>query len=363
MAIREDLVSSATQFLQDPSVASSSVENRISFLRSKNLTQEEIDVALARTGGSGPPAPSAPYPSAPAGPPPGQQYYPPYPQHAWQPPPPPPRRDWRDWFIMATVVGGVSYGLYELGKRYVYPMVAPPTPEKLEQDKKSIEDQFDRAFTLVEQLAKDTESLKNAEKERTEKLDAAIADLETVMTDLKAANRRREDDATRIRDEVQSLKDAIPKALENQKGLTDNRLKEINTELTSLKTLVSQRMTTPSSSTGSSNMNTYMRGTAGTVGASGSSSAATPAASTSTPATKTNGEKATVESATTTPAAEVPKPTFPSAPQLNRSSSPLANMTGKKSIPAWQMAMANQNDTSSTQVKADEPKAGASSSS
>ncbi|KAF4336433.1 peroxisomal membrane per10 [Fusarium beomiforme] len=362
MAIREDLVASATQFLQDPSVASSSVENRISFLRSKNLTQEEIDVALARTGGSAPPAPNAPYSSAPAGPPPSQQYYPPYPQHAWQPPPPPPRRDWRDWFIMATVVGGVSYGLYELGKRYVYPMVAPPTPEKLEQDKKSIEDQFDRAFTLVEQLAKDTESLKNAEKERTEKLDAAIADLETVMTDLKAANRRREDDANRIRDEVQSLKDAIPKALENQKSLTDNRLREINTELTSLKTLVSQRMTTPSTTTAPSTMN-YMRGTAATIGGGGSASTTTPAASTSTPAAQTNGEKATVESATTTPAAEVPKPTFPSAPQLNRSSSPLANMTGKKSIPAWQMAMANQNDTSSTQVKADETKAGASSSS
>ncbi|RGP75641.1 hypothetical protein FLONG3_5618 [Fusarium longipes] len=357
MSIREDLVTSAIQFLQDPSVASSSVESRISFLRSKNLTQEEIDVALSRTGGSAPSAPVAPFPSAPAGPPPGQQYYPPYPQHAWQPPPPPPRRDWRDWFIMATVVGGVSYGLYELGKRYVYPNVAPPTPEKLEQDKKSIEDQFDRAFTLVEQLAKDTESLKNAEKERTEKLDAAIADLETVMTDLKAANRRREDDATRIRDEVQSLKDAIPKALENQKSLTDGRLREINTELTSLKTLVSQRMATNSATTSSSTMN-YMRNAGG--------SAITPAASTpaaSASSAKTNGEKTGVESATTTPVAEVPKPTFPSAPQLNRSSSPLANMTGKKSIPAWQMAMANQNDTSSTQVKADESKAGASSSS
>lgn len=102
--------------LQDPSVASSSVENRIGFLRSKNLTQEEIDVALARSGGSAPPtaAPSAPYPSAPAQPP--QQYYQPYPPQAWQPPPPPPRRDWRDWFIMATVVGGVGYGLYSLGK-------------------------------------------------------------------------------------------------------------------------------------------------------------------------------------------------------------------------------------------------------
>ncbi|KAF5020491.1 hypothetical protein F66182_7482 [Fusarium sp. NRRL 66182] len=360
MAIREDLVASATQFLQDPSVASSSVENRISFLRSKNLTQEEIDVALARTGGSAPPPPNAPYPSASAGPPPGQQYYPPIPQHAWQPPPPPPRRDWRDWFIMATVVGGVSYGLYSLGKRYVYPLVAPPTPEKLEQDKKSIEEQFDRAFTLVEQLAKDTESLKNAEKERTEKLDTAIADLDTVMTDLKAANRRREDDANRIRDEVQSLKDAIPKALENQKSLTDGRLREINTELTSLKTLVSQRMN--SNASAPSAASSLMRNSSSGIGAGASTPAAsTPA--TSIPTAKTNGEKTGAESSTATPASDIPKPTFPSAPQLNRSSSPLANMTGKKSIPAWQMAMSNQNDTSSTQVKADEPKAGASSSS
>lgn len=27
-----------------------------------------------------------------------------------------PRRDWRDWFIMATVMGGVSYGLYFVTK-------------------------------------------------------------------------------------------------------------------------------------------------------------------------------------------------------------------------------------------------------
>jgi hypothetical protein len=27
-----------------------------------------------------------------------------------------PRRDWRDWFIMATVTGGVCYGLYVLAK-------------------------------------------------------------------------------------------------------------------------------------------------------------------------------------------------------------------------------------------------------
>lgn len=104
--------------LQDPNVASSTVENRISFLRSKNLTQEEVDAALARAGGGAPPptsSPPVPYQGAQPGPP--APYYQPYPQHAaWQPPPPPPRRDWRDWFIMATVVSGVSYGIYALGK-------------------------------------------------------------------------------------------------------------------------------------------------------------------------------------------------------------------------------------------------------
>lgn len=27
-----------------------------------------------------------------------------------------PKRDWRDWFIMATVMGGVGYGLYFTAK-------------------------------------------------------------------------------------------------------------------------------------------------------------------------------------------------------------------------------------------------------
>jgi len=36
--------------LQDPSVASSPLEKRVAFLQSKNLTQEEIDIALARAG-------------------------------------------------------------------------------------------------------------------------------------------------------------------------------------------------------------------------------------------------------------------------------------------------------------------------
>lgn len=131
-------------------------------------------------------------------------------------------------------------------QRYVYPLIAPPTPERLEADKKSIDSQFEKAFALVEQLSKDTETLKAAEQQRTEKLDAALAELETVISDLKTSNRRREDEAQRVRDDVSNLKTSIPKALDAQKSLADSRLQEVNAELKSLKTIISQRMQQPS---------------------------------------------------------------------------------------------------------------------
>ncbi|KAG6008881.1 hypothetical protein E4U21_003693 [Claviceps maximensis] len=328
MAIREDLVASA-----DPSVASSTIENKISFLRSKNLTEEEIGVALARVGG---PAPSnaqynPPPPLPPSGPP--QQYYSPHAQQAWQPlPSPAPRRDWRDWFIMATVVSGVSYGLYSLSKRYLYPLIAPPTPDRLEQDKKSIEEQFDRAFALVEQVVKDTEALKNAEQQRTERLDSTIVELETVMADLKSANRRREDDAQRIRDEVQTLKLAIPKAMDNQKSLIDSRLSEINSELTSLKTLISQRLAPGSSSVTTNN---HARPSGAPLA---SSRSATPTVPTVEPVAESsaNTSSTSVEANKGTASGIVNRP----------SSFSNGGSATRASIPAWQMAAAASSSNS-----------------
>lgn len=84
-------------------------------MREKNLTQEEIDAALARAGPYQTPSAQSPPPAQ--APPPPQQYYQPQPNYAWQQPPAPvPKRDWRDWFIMATMVGGLGYGLYTVTK-------------------------------------------------------------------------------------------------------------------------------------------------------------------------------------------------------------------------------------------------------
>ncbi|CAG8948473.1 unnamed protein product [Penicillium salamii] len=353
MAPREELITSAITFLQDPSVASSPIEKRVAFLQSKNLTQEEVDLALSRVGEDPSAAAAATAASSPAPnyssqpvpyrqPQPPQGYgYPPYNQ--WQPPPEPPKRDWRDWFIMATVMGGVGYGLYFVTKRYISPLIAPPTPPQLEQDKENIDEQFSRAFTLIEQLSTDTAALKSAEEARTERLDGALKDVESLVADLKNSSRRRDDETRRISDEVKSLKDAIPKALEGAREGNENRLKELGTELKSLKTLLGNRL----GGSGASPV-------AGrTVGSTNIPSPTRPAPEESSPTppapapAATNGLAATVAPAEQEPTqAASPATTSQTAPN------PLSQLGRSASIPAWQMAAAANRSKANSQSSA-----------
>jgi peroxin-14 len=88
-------------------------------------------------------------------------------------------------------------------------LVAPPTPQKLEQDKATVDEQFEKAFATLDQLTKDTDALKASEEKRTEKLDSLITDLETFIRDTKSAGRRQEDETDKIRDEIKTLKEGV----------------------------------------------------------------------------------------------------------------------------------------------------------
>ena len=154
----------------------------------------------------------------------------------------PPKRDWRDYFIMATVMGGLGYGLYWTAKRYITPLIAPPTPPQIEQDKASIDASFDKAFALLDQLATDTQELKDAEKTRTERLDKALSEVESVIGKMREANEQRETESRRMAREMTEIRDQIPKAIEKEREGTDARLKDLGAEMKSLKTLVANRM-------------------------------------------------------------------------------------------------------------------------
>ena len=122
------------------------------------------------------------------------------------------------------------------------PLLAPPTPPQLEADKADVDASFARAFALLEQLQSDTAALQEAERARTERLDAALADLERTVGELREGQRRREDDARRLRDEVREAREAVPRALDGWKAEGDERLREVAGELRGLKTLVGHRV-------------------------------------------------------------------------------------------------------------------------
>lgn len=140
------------------------------------------------------------------------------------------------------MIGSASYGIYWTAKRYILPLIAPPTPPQLEQDKAGVDASFDKAFALLDQLATDTADLKSAEAARKERLDSALGEVESVMQRMKTANDEREIEAKRIAREVQELRDLVPKALEKEKGVTEGRLQDLVGEVKSLKVLVGNRM-------------------------------------------------------------------------------------------------------------------------
>lgn len=342
---REELVNSAVTFLQDPSTASAPLEKRIQFLQSKNLTQEEIDLAFARAGdGDGQPPPPQQQQNFYRRPPP-QYGYNPY--MGWQSPPPElPKRDWRDWFIMATVVGGAGFGLYTLAQRYIKPLIAPPTPPQLEQDKAAIDEQFSRAFALLDVLSDDTAALKQAEEARTQRLDTALTEMETVVAELKAASRRREDESRRIGEEVKGLKDGLPKAIDSVREGSDKRLKELGKELGSLKLLMGNRFNTNPVPAPASGHGLAARPLADGMARSESASLLPAAGSGFDAKLKENTDKADKAASVISFGSAAPSgnpwssystPAPAATPKANASSSPFG-MVGKAAIPAWQMA-------------------------
>lgn len=208
----------------------------------------------------------------------------------------------------------------------------------MEQDKKDVDEEFSRAFTLIDQLSTDTAALKSAEEARTERLDSTLKDVENLVSDLKTASRRRDDETRRISDEVKTLKDAIPKALQGAREGNENRLKELGTELKSLKVLLGNRVgggATPGSpAAGRATTPTNPSLPAASRPAEEpAASAPAPAANVATAPGPTNGAESQPAAAGT------PAPASPS---------PLSQLGKSASIPAWQMAAANRNKKPST---------------
>lgn len=333
--LREDLIASAVIFLKDEKVASAPLNQKVEFLEEKKLTPDEIQEALKRANDSSvsqtpssevKPSGSA-YVTGPVvnAPPP----LPAYSHLSYAAPPQPPKRNWKDYFIMATVSVGVTYGLYQVAKRYILPSILPPAPDALERDKKALDEEFAKAQEILDQIQKDQEELKKSEQERTKKIEDLVSEVESTIEQVKAKVFQRDEDLKLIKTQIELVKETVPKSLTLHNTTQQQGLEDVYSELKALKQLVTSRLQgSPTSNTTVPVTSTNPPKIIGTTSSNGTST--TPPV-----IPTTNGSFS--PSLTSLPAAS-------STVDDSASSSSVTSISARAGIPAWQLAASKSSD-------------------
>ncbi|KAF8328223.1 peroxisomal membrane anchor protein conserved region-domain-containing protein [Cantharellus anzutake] len=237
MADRQELIRNALAFLGDPSMRQHPITQKIAFLESKGLTNAEIEQVLAQSANTSvPPTPS--YPSTQY----GQSTYAP---SSYNPAPlvapSVPERDWRDYFIMAVVSGGVMYGVMALARKYLFPHLKPPSSSAYEADRDALTAQFDAAAAMIKDVQSGSTAARAIIDEECAKVDAALETLQVALNEGKEAENKTKAELREIRDEVNNVRDMLPKMLEKHGDAQSQALVDLQQELKSLKALLLSR--------------------------------------------------------------------------------------------------------------------------
>ncbi|XP_060930252.1 peroxisomal membrane protein PEX14 isoform X1 [Limanda limanda] len=117
---REALIITAVKFLQNPKVRQSPLATRKAFLEKKGLTDEEVELAIQRSGST-----EEILALIPAGPP--------HPLHATQLVPvvhSPAGYRWRDYGALTIIMVGIAFGFHQLYKKYILPLIMGSREDK-----------------------------------------------------------------------------------------------------------------------------------------------------------------------------------------------------------------------------------------
>ncbi|CAG8799440.1 11544_t:CDS:2 [Gigaspora margarita] len=255
--LRQGLITSAVNFLKDPNVQNSPLKKRVAFLESKGLTSEEIEEALRKvkdddisTKVSDVALPQNNQPNS---------------TSVIIQPPPVPRMDWRDYFIAAVFVGGIGYAIIAVAKKYISPLLRLPTADDLDRDKQLLTDQFTTASETLDTAKHDIQLVKKSIEEQSFKVREALERLDEMLKNLKDHEIKKEAELRNLKDDVDTIRDLIPKVyfhyisyqftryfnyltlvlsfqlLEKTKESQSQSLNDLQQELKSLKSLLANR--------------------------------------------------------------------------------------------------------------------------
>ncbi|KIP12435.1 hypothetical protein PHLGIDRAFT_27265 [Phlebiopsis gigantea 11061_1 CR5-6] len=229
---RQELLRNAVVFLRDPKTQSSPLAQRVQFLEAKGLNSSEIEEAM-RQASAGLPLPLSTSQQYGAYPPAyGPVQYTAQPPHQW---------DWRDYFITAIVSGTVMYGAAALFKKYVKPHLHPPSATAYEADRDALSAQFDVAEAMLKEIQAETAAVRVAVEEQTAKVGKVTQEVEVIVGEMRESEQKTRTDLHDMKDEIQHIREMVPKMIEKNKEGHNQSLAELQQELKSLKALLLSR--------------------------------------------------------------------------------------------------------------------------
>ena len=109
--------------------------------------------------------------------------------------------------------GSVAYGAISLFKKYLLPHLKPPSATAYEQDRDALTAQFDAAEALLKEIQAETVSVRAAVDEQRERVDQASRDVQDIVVEMRQGEAKTRDEMREIRDEIENIRDMLPKVV------------------------------------------------------------------------------------------------------------------------------------------------------
>lgn len=349
--IREDMISSAVDFLLDKSVADSSLAKKIEFLQSKGLSEPEVKEAIRRAQISDTTGTSKQN-SNPVGvvqngsnvpPPPAKDYANNYPLYYSNAPPLSAERDWKDYLIMGAATAGLMYGAYKVVRNYVIPKVFPSSKSDLELEKNAVDQEFKRITSLLDKFDADQKDFYKKQNEKSAKIDQTMVEVDKIINKTNEKNLQNEETLKFLKLQVDNIKTSLMKSVESQKQTIGSELSSLEKQIDELKVQLKE-LSSGDHPTGAD----FFKKSTSTLNSPLSTSASVNSSKSSQPSTA-NASSTDLSHLKIPPASSIPSV----KDILTNSNTPknIHDLKGTSSsnstdveIPAWQKTVNNQND-------------------
>ncbi|XP_034029134.1 peroxisomal membrane protein PEX14 [Thalassophryne amazonica] len=191
---REALIATAVKFLENPKVRQSPLTTRKAFLKKKGLTEEEVELAIQRSG-------STEVVLSPAGPP--------TPLHITQPVPVPHGYRWRSYGALTIIMVGIAFGFHHLYRKYILPLIMGSREDKkhLQRMESNISAMSGTLTQTVSQLQQTLASLQELLIQQQEKIQELTQELAAAQVATTSTSRTLDNQTvTELKTEIASLK-------------------------------------------------------------------------------------------------------------------------------------------------------------